>query len=66
MRQPALPERIKGELPEFGRKAGGFRAVRQRWEAVFRRERRPASLDRTDGIRLPRGGIAAVDSPAHF
>ena len=33
-----VPQRAEGERPELG--------DRQRWEAVFRRERRPASLDR--------------------
>ena len=33
-----VPQRAEGERPEL--------CDRQRWEAVFRRERRPASLDR--------------------
>ena len=33
-----VPQRAEGERPEP--------CDRQRWEAVFRRERRPASLDR--------------------
>ena len=33
-----VPQRAEGERPEL--------CDRQRWEAVFRRERRPMSLDR--------------------
>jgi len=33
-----VPQRAEGERPEL--------CDRQRWEAVFRRERRPESLDR--------------------
>ena len=39
-----VPQRAEGERPEL--------CDRQRWEAVFRRERRPASLDRNPKDRF--------------
>ena len=47
-----VPQRAEGERPEL--------CDRQRWEAVFRRERRPVSLDRFFRFRHLCAGAGSV------